>query len=290
MKIIKGLSIFLFLAVLLGSCFDEPEYSIIPEIELETVEFVPVGDISDPDSLNLFIKFKDGDGDLGLNNDEIDFPYHDTNFFLEDGNGDTTKIGQQVLYGNLPPFIRLNGATGKLVTKRTRNKSAYSYLPDYYAGSNKCLAYTYDSIYVDEKDKHIFDNTYTIYDTLISSVFPPVYVLLDTFYYEPNPFHYNIEVDFLLQQNGSFEEFDWRALMINGSCGTTFDGRFPVLTDKSRAVEGTILYSMQSSGFLTLFGVKNLKLRIKIRDRALHTSNTLETPAFTLSGIQKGGG
>ena len=53
-----------------SSCFDPPEFPIIPEIEYENVRFV---DVPDPnpsqfttDSVVLEIKFMDGDGDLGL--------------------------------------------------------------------------------------------------------------------------------------------------------------------------------------------------------------------------------
>jgi hypothetical protein len=39
---------------------------------------------------------------------------------------------------------------------------------------------------------------------------------------------------------------------------------------------------MTSRGFIILFGGKRIKLRMMIRDRALHESNVIETPVFQL--------
>ena len=72
------------MAVILASCFDPPEYSNTPAIEFESVSFVDVSSPSDPDSLILAVRFKDGDGDLGLDaNDPLDtlYPYQNRTFF-----------------------------------------------------------------------------------------------------------------------------------------------------------------------------------------------------------------
>ncbi len=105
-------------------------------------------------------------------------------------------------------------------------------------------------------------------------------IVKDTLYFQLNPNYNNITIDYLVKNpNGTFTEFDWR----NEFC-TTFDGRFPILfKDKSGVpLEGKIRYGMGSSGFKALFSIKTLKLRIQIKDRALHKSNTIETPEFTL--------
>jgi hypothetical protein len=107
----------------------------------------------------------------------------------------------------------------------------------------------------------------------------------DTLYFELNPDHYNIEVDFLVKNgDGSFTEFDWRNEFDFPNCSQGFDGRFPILfKDKPGApLEGKIRYGMVSTGFKFLFSVKTLKLRVQIKDRALHKSNIIETPEFIL--------
>lgn len=108
---------------------------------------------------------------------------------------------------------------------------------------------------------------------------------VDTLYFEINPDHYNIEVDFLVKNpiNGTFEEFDWTKEFNYPNCGISFDGRFPILfKDRPGSpLEGTIKYGMGSLGFKALFSIKTLKLRVLIKDRALNQSNVIETPEFT---------
>lgn len=117
--------------------------------------------------------------------------------------------------------------------------------------------------------------------------------VLDTIYFELNPNHYNIYVDFLVKNSdGSFTQFDWTKEFTYPNCGITFDGRFPILSkDLSRKspLDGTIRYGMSSTGFLILFSIKTLKLRITIQDRHFNKSNTIETPEFTLQSIKRSG-
>ncbi|HLT71777.1 MAG TPA: hypothetical protein VKZ75_03970 [Cyclobacteriaceae bacterium] len=295
MKILTRLAIFGLVLAMFNSCFDPPEYSIVPNIEYQNIEFVEVGGFSEPDTILLYIDFRDGDGDLGLSNTDVAHPYHDSNFFLEDGSGGFIKVATELRYSDIPPMISLSGEQGKLATSRTRNKPGYSYLPefdrngcpDYFLrnGTPDTAYYKYDYVYISEEDSHIIDETYFVEDTLTAGDLPDIYVVRDTVYFKPNPFHNNIRIDWLVQNNdGSFTEFDWSEI----DCATTFDGRFPILEDRTRAVEGTLRYSMVSIGFLQLFSIKTLKLRISIWDRGLHQSNIIETPQFTLNDIRKG--
>jgi len=112
-------------------------------------------------------------------------------------------------------------------------------------------------------------------------------VLEGTFYVRPNPGFNNIFVEYLVKQpDGSYEEFDW-VLIRENECGISMDGRFPLLSDQDneRPIEGTLRYAMPSTGFSTLFFGDSLKLRVRIQDRDLNMSNTIETPDFTLLGI-----
>lgn len=296
MNILRRLSIPAVLLVILNSCFDPPEYSIVPQIEYNSVVFVEVGDFSDPDTLILSIDFKDGDGDLGLGNTDISDPYHDSNYYLEDGGGGLIRIPTELRYSDIPPMLKMSGEQGKLATSRTRNKPLYTYLPAFQAdgcphpfiqnGTPDTAYYKYEYLYISEEDGYVIDDSYQIIDTLTAQDLPDIYVVRDTLLYKPNPAHNNISVEWLVQNNdGSFSEFDWSQI----SCSTGYDGRFPVLEDRTRAVEGTLRYSMTSIGFLQLFSIKTLKLRVTIWDRALHQSNIIETPQFTLNDIRKAG-
>jgi hypothetical protein len=80
MKAIKGVSLFFAgLIILVSSCFNPPEFGLVPEIEYESIYFAeaPVG-ASTPDSIVVSIRFKDGDGDLGLdpaNPEHSEYPF-----------------------------------------------------------------------------------------------------------------------------------------------------------------------------------------------------------------------
>ncbi len=111
---------------------------------------------------------------------------------------------------------------------------------------------------------------------------------IDTILVEINENHYNYFVRFFQKKNGQYTEFNWR----DAPYFQTFDGRFPLLNrDKSdgqlkeRPLEGTLRYGMTSSGWLFLFR-DSLKVSVQIQDRALHKSNVVESPDFTLESIR----
>lgn len=97
MKFTLGLGMVIVLGLGLFSCFDPPTYSNTPEIEFQNLVFKETPNLSDADSLLLFIKFKDGDGNLGLEpgengctdqtlsicfNEKTYFRFTDTNEFV----------------------------------------------------------------------------------------------------------------------------------------------------------------------------------------------------------------
>src|SRR3982750_4834582 len=65
------LAMCLMMGLLLASCFDPPQYSPIPSIEFDNIVFKDVKDPSATDSLIISIRFKDGDGDLGLSSGDV---------------------------------------------------------------------------------------------------------------------------------------------------------------------------------------------------------------------------
>jgi hypothetical protein len=245
----KKINLFL-IVVILFACEDYRDLPVIPSISFNKIEFHERSTTSAFESLIVYFDFKDGDGDLGLTGDQTDAPYHSVNYFYD--------------------------AEGKVLTIRSRSNPAYSFLPPYEEPYN-CTNYTdpNQTIYFPAA---VLDNTFTIVGTKeINGVIH--HGVNDIIYFERNPDHFNITVDFLVKNSdGSFSVFDWRSEF----CNQSFDGRFPPLSDGSNAVEGTLRYEMKSLGFKNLFGNKVIKLSIKIKDRALHESNIIETPEFTL--------
>ena len=234
--------------LLLHSCAKEDEdFPIEPRITSIQVAFDDV-DSPNNDTLSVTISFTDGDGDIGLvggNSPDTLYPRQPCFFFLK-------------ATGELVPSDDL--FTGKvsideLIRLSDRENPPWDTLPE---RTNGCNHYNYYNIPVD----------------------PPYTILNENFY--------NILIDYLYEDaNGEFLEFDW-----SGYC-ITYDGRFPNLSGKSgpftlrmdSRTKGQLTYRMSNLGFIPLFGDKRVKLRVHIKDRALHDSNTIETDPFFLNDI-----
>jgi len=98
-KYLGFLVLILFLSTVLSGCHREPKYSEIPHIEFVSLEKVDDGTGHDSQA-TLTIYFQDGDGDIGLDeNDDygvfaVDSPYY-YNFFIdfyEKQHGEWVKI------------------------------------------------------------------------------------------------------------------------------------------------------------------------------------------------------
>ena len=291
MKLIKGLGLLSFLVFVTGSCFEPPEFPVAPQIEYERIEFkgVPLPGV---DSLILYLRFKDGDGDLGLGKgrEHNIEPFQDS-FFYQERNGQVEPLTVEPgsIDDEFYDLIHIpNPENGKLVFFRTSKNPAYSFLPQtYHCSSYEFLAGPVQAgnpqdgrrVVIEKRALASLDPLVQLVDSFPKND-PQYYQIKDTLYYTPNPDHFNIEVDFLIKDPtapGGFIEFDWQ----KEYC-TTFDGRFPVFSDKKSSVDGTLRYSMESVGFQEIFSIKTLKLRVQIKDRNLNVSNVIETDEFQL--------
>lgn len=239
-----------FILVLIGvgltSCFEQENFPDEPNITFRDVIFKDIGGNNEADSLILFIDFTDGDGDLGLDPDENAPPYALRNYF-------NNKTGA---------IFDFNTDTFDDLTKFSDRASDPSLpeLNDVTACLNWDLA----------PDLFFTDGTQ----------------IVDTLLFEFNPRHNTILVDFFIQENGEFREFDFR---LEGDCSVTFDGRFPILVDENDRgdLEGTIRYRMPSQFFKVILGEDTpLRLEVTIIDRNGNFSNTVTTGDFTLNGIR----
>jgi len=283
MKATKGALLFGITILLVSACFDPPQFGMVPVIDYENIYYTEAKAVGERDSLVLSISFKDGNGDLGLSATQIEPPFHDINYYLAN-NGTITPLEKETVYSNLPQFVSVpNGAAGKLVTSRTAEEAAYADDLPSFTDPYSCTFYAYTKVFINEPDKHIFDGSYNLDSVLTVPNFPKVYVLLDTFYYQRNPTHTNIEVEFWVKEAGGYVLFDWEKEF----CTVSFDQRFPVLTEKTGPLEGSLQYAMVTTGLKNIFSIKTLKLRVRIRDRSLNESEFIETPEFTLDKIKK---
>jgi len=294
MKVSKALLVFLS-SVILVSCFDSPEFSNIPKIKYEDIYFGKARNEFSPDSLVLEISFEDGDGDLGLEQSFVDEPFHPTNFYIA-RNGSLIPIGTRTYDPALPPFLAIttDHLGGTLATLNTSRDAAYTNKMANYAADSACIYYSgdinrfdfaiqVDSVLVYGPDAAAISEFSEVYEATSPTLPESFFVVKDTFYVQRNPAYQNIEVKFFRKQNvnSPFEEVDFYKLL----CQEIFEGRFPVLSDKENALSGTIKYSMKSTQFENVLATGIWQLEIRIRDRALHTSDAIRTKEFTLAEI-----
>lgn len=287
MKAKKSLFLFSVLLVL-ASCFDEPEFSVVPKIRFEDIYFGRSNGTSAQDSLVLTISFEDGDGNLGLGRDEYNEPFHELDYFLQNNNT-LSRLGTIEVFNNLPEFLNVpDGATGKLVLHRDRQKFN---LPKYNPRPG-CAGWDAnwrtDSVLMVEADRQIIPDVKPEQIRILSSsnpANPRVYILKDTFYVRRNPNYSNIELDFFRKPNPQSDtvRVDWYTQL----CGQDFNGRFPILSDDRNALSGTIKYSMPSTSWEVAMGTGIWQIRVRVRDRDFNLSNEVYSREFTLQEITR---
>jgi hypothetical protein len=200
-----------------------------------------------PDSLIVTFTFTDGDSDFGFNRDnEAHYlpPYHFANFFLKN--------------------------TGEPVTSDK--------IVNYEIGADEVIRYS--------------DRQYPPYDTLPEMNDGACYYYFQMeptgshIYFTLNEDHYNIFVDFFYEDvNGGFIEYDWFkqfCVSFNGRVSDRAGDDGPFTITMANSKRGELTYRMSSHGFKAIFGDKRIKLRIYIKDLALHNSNVIETEPFLL--------
>lgn len=235
-----------FLTLLLSACYPTPEFSNVPVIRNHSLKFISYE--NDRDSLILKFNFEDGDGDIGLDADELNPPYHPFNFIFD--STDTLVYYSDRKHKAVPPFYTVDTDGNVGFFSNTDDRPPYN-----------CSDY-----YIQESSNGTSD----------------------TFYIQTNEFHNNFHIDFLRKRNGVYTPIDFAAEFGNTSCDVVnFNGRIPIFNSENlgRSLSGTISYSMFSAGFPIILRQDTFKLRYYIYDRALNVSNESETPDFTLKDI-----
>ena len=243
MKQIIALIMFFFLF----SCIEDNNVSDIPSISYESLEFKKSDNSFNQDSLIITINFIDGDGNLGLSNDENNYPYHPYNAIIDqEFNWITLRSN------NLTPPLYIYEPNGVYyLYSNEDNRPSYNcedYIIDTVNTTNKL-----DTFYIqkNENNKNIF---------------------IEFYKKENNEF-------VLIDWKRIFDE--------EYGCGIDFNSRFPPLniSNSSQLLSGKLRYGMVSYGFEMILKNDIFKLKIHIKDRELNTSNIIETPEVTLEEI-----
>lgn len=244
--------------VLAVSCFEPPEYSIVPSITFERVKTVNLTNPQVDDTLIVSVNFKDGDGDLGRSGTENAPPFNQKWYFLVNPIPICERTVPQPCRKS--SFIDA-GNFGNLVKYSARRLNPnYDTLPPYTAPYS-CL--NYEII----KD----DNNVTI----------------DTVYFQYNPRFYNFFCDIYVKEAGTFEKFDLSRVFGCQPPGLPFYGSFGILgidgnPDLGLPLEGTIDFKAKSNAMFETILLKNKTVKVKIRivDRAGNFSNEVESNEF----------
>jgi hypothetical protein len=302
MKPVKSVFLFVISLATFSACFNPPEFDDSPQIAFESISFAGKTAPTDKEILTISLSFKDGDGDLGIDNlVDIDSPYNHVNFFAND-NGNLIEVSSVLIedftgyrykknrWAPNPSYLigRPSKKVGELITFDSRNQGfslpplerPYDCSANHESYLNESL--TPDTVFIFRNYAYLIKDHTKIVDTLVSDRDPNewYYAVADFFYINVNDRHFNIKVQFFYYENGSFVEYNWP----REYC-TTFDGRFPIFSDGSRPLEGTLQYAMESTGFYSELGNRTLKLFVTITDRAGRVSNTVETREFKLDDI-----
>ncbi|UXE67580.1 MAG: hypothetical protein KA713_02950 [Chryseotalea sp. WA131a] len=248
-------SVLVFLVIVgLDGCFTAPNYPVVPEISFVKIGYEKPSD--DLPAIVLDITFKDGDGDLGLD----DSFQTDTSFVLQYY---LTRQNQFISDFTLKRFPSVTLVDADYVKNnpnvRLPNGSPFPSL--------NCSNW---------EQRKVAD------------------VVKDIVYTEYNPNYYNIFIDLFIDDGtGTFNRFNSETFFTFPDCLLSgFNGRFPVLsTDpgKKAPLDGNLNYRMKSIGYDVILGVKRFKMDITIQDRAYHKSNKLSIGPYTLSSIRRDG-
>lgn len=120
MKSIWGLGLVAICGIIVISCLEAPEYSEIPDIEFEQIIFKDLKPAASADSLIISIKFRDGDGNIGINPNENQAPFNDKYYYqFADKSYVTYKTKRtDPRYDTLPAFVKpFNCTNWEVITK-----------------------------------------------------------------------------------------------------------------------------------------------------------------------------
>jgi hypothetical protein len=252
MRWIRNFAVILILMWIVDACLKQPENSIIPQIQIQSVVFKK-GNLTAfiDDTLIVTLKFSDGDGDLGVNGDET--AIYTSQF-------DSTDI-------NTPFYYIYDSA---------QNATWY-----YTHSSNVSLPKGYHYVnYAAHRNIHThpFD---TLSSTLTCKYWEiPSIAQIDTLYRQDNPYNSNFFMDIYTKNpNGSYTLFDLDSYYAINKCPVQVN-RFPILSSdlgKKSSLDGTITYRYSSAVIYLLFHNEALKVKVYILDRAFHKSNVVES-------------
>jgi hypothetical protein len=234
--------------VFLGCQDAEDDFPKEPYIEFRSFSFGKSGNTG-ADSLNLEFYFRDGDGDLGLNNN-TDEPYNKKFYFLR---SDGTKISDKVNLDNLLHTVI------RYQDKRTQLDT----LPEFTSPFSCTNWEIFWSVVNTPEDTVYYQANENYYN-----LFVDVFTLRNETWEK---------LDFNLTFSYPFCTEGWPNARFESIKNTSSYNDTPFTFKNISSKEGIIIYSIRSPAIQIFFSGQKIKLKVKIQDRALNRSNEIET-------------
>ena len=258
----KKLVLFIMAFQLIFGCQDNDveNFPAEPHIDLVEVTFDENPEPSNRklDNLRIVLSFTDGDEDFGLDRENPVHmlpPYHDRVFYMK-GTGEPVSSDK---------YYNWEVDDDELIRYSDRQMVPYDTLPE--------------------------DRVNCYYHWPRLDINDPMYwkPIEDPIYWRPNMDHYNLIVDFYVEQpNGTFVKYDWfqeHCALVYGRVFTGEGESWPFQVSMQSSKKGVITFNLEVHSLRTFLGDSRIKLRIYVKDRALHQSNVVETDPFYLNDI-----
>ncbi len=285
------ISSFLVILAVLG-CHRPPEFPVVPQISFERLH------LTDTATLILDFSITDGDGDIGLDEYELEEPFHPYSIILQNDtivniSGVFTGPFDMVPAGLFPVTYRLfkgldeNGNqtledVTVLAPFRVGEEVDFSIYDSRPSSGYECEQYEIISFYNVVQE---IENEVVLSESLVEEI--------DTVFVQRNPYHFNIYIDILVKDGENYFAYQDVFPELIAGCDPLFTSRFPVFdrSDIGRPLDGYISYAFFSTQFATensLLLSETLRLRFYIYDRGRKQSNIVETEDFTILGLRSG--
>lgn len=299
-------NLFLILGFLiLSGCFRPPEFPLEPQIAFERLQ------LTDDANLILTFKVRDGDGDIGLNNEsdyaigefpeDLFAPYHQ-NSWIRDVNDSILTFSSENHVGPYEqvPAIGLKERIPLLVYDASSKSQAVAEgeITSYFiAGDPEPFSD------VDERPSEFDCNVFELIPShiVVSDTFnvpgeqgefihQTIETVFDTIFVKRNPRFFNLGLFLEVKQGNQYipiEEFTDKI----ADCDPIYTARFPVFdrSDFGRPLDGKISYRL----FSVLFQDSDIlqatmRMRFAIMDRNENRSDTVSTPDFRILDLRAG--
>lgn len=290
-QILKLLSFFLIFFFVSG-CYEKDVFPDIPNIRFEDIVFYD-GNLTD--SLILTFSFEDGNGDIGIVEDQdVLPPYNEFDVFIDSRD---TVVTVSNLEDLVPPFYTAPLLTQNLIPKSLRNSTLFVEPSD---SDFPVLAFGKTLFSEDVNDIPLVcpglanqDGTFLSSTTLTSYVFASdaaiapstgAQVITSTIPVVRNETHFNFIIEFERKVGETYIPLNYQDIFVTELCDIgIFNGRIPVFDPDGKS--GTISYAIQSTVLRLAFGDNLIRAKFYVYDRAGNKSNEAVTPDFVLSDI-----